>query len=271
MTGPVDPAAPPGLAALAAHCPGTLAVAVRELGADGRVRRAYGVHEDAELPLASVGKLLILAEAARGIEDGRLDPCEPIDLHEEDHCAGSGLLRHLSARRWTLADLAVLTAAVSDNTATNALLRRLGRDRVNATAAALGLTRTRVLDRIREPRLPGHPPTFARGTARELADLAVRVATEDGWPRRLRDWMLTTTDHGLAAALVRHDPEGGWLAAKTGVDAGIRADVGVMAGRLAYAVLACGPAGREDDLARAVRQAGRLAAEHAGLCGGPAG
>lgn len=82
-------------------------------------------------PLASVGKLLLLAEVARGLTGGDLDPGEPFDLLDEDYCGGSGLLTALSARRWTVPDLALLTAAVSDNTATNALIRRVGLDRVN--------------------------------------------------------------------------------------------------------------------------------------------
>ncbi|MFD2351767.1 serine hydrolase [Nonomuraea ferruginea] len=118
---------------------------------------ALAWREDVELPLASVGKVLLLAEVAMGIDGGVLDPDEPVSLHDDDYCGGSGLLPGLSARTWTVGDLALLTASVSDNTATNALLRRIGLDRVNAAAAALGLTHTRLLDRIREPRGPEHP------------------------------------------------------------------------------------------------------------------
>lgn len=207
-------------------------------------------NEDLELPLASVGKLLLLAEVAMGD-----DLSARITLLEEDFCGGSGLLPVLTAREWTVGDLAVLTAAVSDNTATNALLRHVGLGRVNAAAAALGLRRTRLLDRIREPRGPEHPPTFALGTARELAGFAALLKGGEPWQVRLRGWMLANTDHGLVPALVKHDPEGGWVANKTGTDDGVRADVGLM-GDLPYAVLASGPPGSDDDLVRAVRQAG---------------
>ncbi|WP_084958339.1 serine hydrolase [Thermoactinospora rubra] len=246
---------------IAAECPGTLAVEAR-LGGEP----VLSLNAAVELPLASVGKLLLLAEVAMGVEGGVLDAGEPVELLEEDYCGGSGLLAGpvgLSARRWSVGDLALLTAAVSDNTATNALLRTVGLGRVNAAAAAIGLTRTRLLDRIREPRLPEHPPAFALGTAGELAGLAALVASGGAWQARLRGWMTANTDHSLVPALVRHDPEGGWLANKTGVDAGVRADVGIMggaAGGLAYAVLAAGPPGSEDRLARAVRQAGTVVA-----------
>ncbi|MFI7453249.1 serine hydrolase [Nonomuraea sp. NPDC049714] len=271
------------LARIAAASPGTLAVAVRpiavppvavpplgepplapgDLAAPARPPGGLSLNEDVELPLASVGKLLLLAEVAMSVDGGILDLEEPVVLHEDDYCGGSGLLPSLAARTWTAGDLALLTAAVSDNTATNALLRRIGLDRVNAAAAALGLTRTRLLDRIREPRGPGHPPTFALGTAGELAGLAALVAGEEGWQVLMRGWMLANTDHGLVPALLGHDPEGGRVANKTGTDDGTRADVGLM-GSLAYAVLACGPPGSDTGLVRAVRRAGVLIATQAG-------
>lgn len=256
---------------IAAACPGTLAVSVRAVGgpdggmppgagsrgAEHPLPAALTLNEDVELPLASVGKLLLLAEVAMSIDGGILDPDEPVQLIDDDHCGGSGLLTGLSARTWTVGDLALLTASVSDNTATNALLRRVGLDRVNAAAAALGLTRTRLLDRIREPRGPAHPPTFALGTARELSGLAALVAGPAGWQALMRRWMLANTDHGLVPALAWHDPEGGRLANKTGTDDGIRTDVGLL-GPLAYAVLASGPPGSDDALVRAVRATGAL-------------
>ncbi|MEU8270380.1 serine hydrolase, partial [Sphaerisporangium sp. NPDC049002] len=98
------------LDSLGDECPGTLAVSVPGL---------LALNEDVELPLASAGKLLLLAEVARSVAAGSLDPAEPVTLLDEDYRGGSGLLVGLSARRWTVADLALLTAAVSDNTATN--------------------------------------------------------------------------------------------------------------------------------------------------------
>ncbi|WP_308249995.1 serine hydrolase [Sphaerisporangium fuscum] len=251
---------------VAGGCPGTLAVSVPGL---------LAVNEEEQLPLASAGKLLLLAEAARAITAGTLDPDEPVTLLADDYCGGSGLLTGLSARRWTVGDLALLTAAVSDNTATNALLRRLGLDRVDDTARDLGFVRTRILDRIREPRLPQHPPTFAVGTAAELARFATRLAGGDsgpdaGWTGLLLRWMAHNTDRSLVPALLPHEPEDRepppaaappgtvWVANKTGTDAGVRTDVGVLVGArpVGYAVLAHGPVGRENDLVNAVRQAG---------------
>jgi beta-lactamase class A len=248
------------LRAAARDCRGTLAVAVHG---------HFGLGEHTELPLASAGKLLLLAETAMEIDAGMLDPHEVVELEPGDYTAGSGLLGGLTAHRWTVGDLALLTAAVSDNTATNALLRRIGPAKANAGAAALGLTRTRLLDRIREPRGPEHAPTFALGTAAELARLAAIIAVDQPWTRILLGWMAANTDRALVPALLPHDPEAPaapaepvpgmvWVANKTGTDVGVRSDVGIMVGlrRIGYAVLASGPPGTEHDLVTAVRRAG---------------
>ncbi|MFD0634651.1 serine hydrolase [Catenulispora yoronensis] len=160
--------------------PGTLAYSIP----------GWGEHRaDEPLPLASVGKLLLLATMARGFNTGDLDPDEPLRLLDEDYASGSGVLLNLSARTWTLSDLARLTAAISDNTATNALLRRVGLDRVATDATTAGLHHTRILDRIREPRLPEHPPMFAIGTARELSAFTELIATNREWGPLLLEWM----------------------------------------------------------------------------------
>ncbi|WP_037344798.1 serine hydrolase [Sciscionella sediminilitoris] len=248
--------------------PETLAVAVHAPG-EGR----YGHHERTELPLASAGKLALLAELGRALEQGELTESTPVPIEPGDRCGGTGLLQHLAAGSYSLGDLALFTASVSDNIATNALLRVLGIEAVNRTADRLGLTATRLLDRIRDVRGPGTAPTFALGTAADLALLAARVA-ENGFPgaARVLRWMRTNTDHDLVPALLPHDPYQErpspgiiWIANKTGTDDGVRADVGVMhsANRIAYAVLAVGEPGTEPGLVASARQAGLAIARHA--------
>ncbi|WP_323748073.1 serine hydrolase [Catenulispora rubra] len=253
---------------LAAALPGTLAYSVP----------GWGEHRaDEALPLASVGKLLLLASVAQGFAAGTLDPDERLALLDQDYRAGSGLLLKLSPREWTLLDLARLTASVSDNTATNALLRRVGLERIAADTAALGLRHTRILDRIREPRLPEHPPTFAVGTARELASLAEVVADDREWGPLLMEWMAGCLDRSMVAAAIPHDPEdaavrdvpvrdvpvsGLWVANKTGTDAGTRCDVGVVRGarQVCYAVLTrCSP-GDEFAMVQGMRAIGAAVA-----------
>ncbi|MQY37222.1 hypothetical protein SRB17_52260 [Streptomyces sp. RB17] len=255
--------------ALPATAPGMLAVAVA-----GHPELDHHSHK--LLPLASVGKLLLLAEVAHALTVGTLAGDEPVDLTEEDYCGGSGLLAKLSAHRWTVTDLARLTAAVSDNTATNALIRVIGLDRVNERAGLLGLERTRILDRIREPRLAHHAPTFAVGTAHELAGLAERIAGDEPWATTMLGWMAACSDRSMVPAEIPHDPEDDavrrvagdrtWVANKTGTDAGTRCDVGVVRGsrQVCYAVLTSCPPGHEFTMVQAMRAVGARIAALAG-------
>ncbi|MET8703750.1 serine hydrolase [Kitasatospora sp. NPDC004723] len=290
----------------AAALPLTLAVAAVDVDADAELTAgtgdsAVGVDDTVVLPVASASKLLLLAEVARRLDTGELRADAVVPIEAEDVAGGTGLLRRLARGRasgraadgggagsadgagacgWTVEDLAWLTASVSDNTATNALLRTVGLPATERLARELGLERLTLHDRVRDVRGPGVPPVFATGTARDLARLvALAVRGElvtPGASARLLEWMRSNTDHGLVPALVQHDPyaecfpdslPGGLLVAnKTGTDTGVRADAGVLIGtrRVAYAVIAhwdvaLGPS-TERAAVHAIREVGRALA-----------
>ena len=154
---------------------------------------------------------------------------------DEDRVADSGLWQHLTTGALPIEDLAVLVAAHSDNLATNVLLREVGLDAVEQRAERLGLKVTRLHDRVRDVRGPEDPPRLSTGSARELVTLAETI---DG---RVAEWLATNSDLSMVPGdlgldpLVHTRPE---LWNKTGTDAGVRADVGVLRGRVAYAVIA---------------------------------
>ncbi|MER5351416.1 serine hydrolase [Kitasatospora sp. NPDC002551] len=248
---------------------------------------SVGVDDTVVLPVASASKLLLLAEVARRLDSGELRADAVVPIEDEDVAGGTGLLRRLAHRGaggnacgWTVEDLAWLTASVSDNTATNALLRTVGLPATERLARGLGLERLTLHDRVRDVRGPGVPPVFATGTARDLARLVALAVRGDlvspGASARLLAWMRSNTDHGLVPALVQHDPyaecfpdplPGGLLVAnKTGTDTGVRADAGVLIGtrRVAYAVIAhwdvaLGPS-TERAAVHAIREVGRALA-----------
>ncbi|MEU9605911.1 serine hydrolase [Streptomyces sp. NPDC048057] len=260
--------------------PLVLAVAAIDVD-DGR---SVGVDDTAVLPVASASKLLLLAEVARRLETGELTPGQPVAVAPSDVVHGTGLLCRLGRSGWTVEDLCWLTASVSDNTATNALLRLVGLDATATLAADLAVDGLALNDRVRDERGPGDPPVFATGTARSLAELVAHAArstlTSPGASRRLLHWMRSNTDHGLVPALVAHDPyatcfpeplPGGLLVAnKTGTDPGVRADAGILIGarRVAYAVVAHWDTALGDSTERAavhaIRDVGRTLADYAG-------
>ena len=200
------------------------------------------VGADVPMRTASVGKVLLLLEVARAISVGEIGAHEPLARESHDWVADSGLWQAMAADALPAADLALLVGAVSDNLATNVLLRRVGLDAVAGTAAHLGLKHTGLHDRVRDERGPRDPETLSTGTAVELSELAHRIMHESALgpaaDSLVRQWLSANTDQSMVgAAFVEHaglDPLAHHLSLspellfwnKTGSDAGIRADIG---------------------------------------------
>jgi beta-lactamase class A len=204
---------------------------------------------DRVLPAASMGKLLLLLEAAAGMLDGRLDPTQLLARTADDAVSDSGLWQHLRLDALPAEDVALLVGTVSDNLATNVLLRHVGLDAVAAASERLGLPGFRLLDRVRDVRTAADPPWLSEASASALVRFAGRLAADDSpqWSA-LRRWLAPGVDLSLVAAGLGLDPlahvdgdRGLRLINKTGTDAGVRADAGILdiGGRvLAYAVIA---------------------------------
>ena len=87
----------------------------------------------------------ILAAMYREEAAGRLSWQEVIRLTEAAKVPGSGVLRELHAGlEFTLEDLSRLMIVVSDNTATNLLIDRIGTAAVNELLSSLGFQTTRI-------------------------------------------------------------------------------------------------------------------------------
>lgn len=203
-----------------------------------------GVGEDVPLRTASVGKVLLLIETARLIASGELSPDEPLTRSLDLWVGDSGLWHTLSVESLPLVDVAALVGAVSDNLATNVLLRRVGLAEVAARATSLGLRATALHDQVRDLRGAEHPVTLSTGSASELSALMSRLAagTAVGGDadRLVRQWLSANVDQSMVgSALVEQGgldpiahhaslglPTTFWN--KTGTDDGVRADVGAV-------------------------------------------
>src|SRR6476469_63594 len=198
----------------------------------------------ADLPLrtASVGKVLLLVETARLITAGELSPDEPLTRSVDLWVGDSGLWHTLSVETLPLIDVAALVGAVSDNPATNVLLRRAGLAEVAASATAPGLRATALHHPVRDVRGTDHPPTLSTGTAGELSQLMSLLASDAAAgpdaDRLVRQWLSANVDQSMVGAtlveqggldpIAHHEsldlPIAFWN--KTGTDAGVRAEVG---------------------------------------------
>ena len=105
----------------------------------------------AETPVvaASVIKLPILAEAFRQARDGLLSLEERYSVRRADKMPSCGALTYLhDGLEVTLRDLCVLMIILSDNTATNLMIDRMGMENVNRSLHAWGLRQTALRRRL---------------------------------------------------------------------------------------------------------------------------
>ncbi len=107
---------------------------------------AAGVDPDSPYGMASTYKVPILVEMMARVESGEWSLDMPIDLTVRDQHIGSGLLADLWAPGLTLSlkNLATMMIILSDNSATDMLIDRVGAAEVTARMQSLGLQNIRV-------------------------------------------------------------------------------------------------------------------------------
>lgn len=112
----------------------------------------FSYREDHSFLAASMIKLFILWELFRQKEKEGLDIQQRCLLEKEDMVGGFGVLSRLQAGlQPTLRDLATLMIIVSDNTATNQLIHRLGIDKIQETCQNMGWHHTRIQRKMFDP------------------------------------------------------------------------------------------------------------------------
>ena len=100
----------------------------------------HGRHER-PFRTASTNKIAALLEVYKQKDSGAVDLNEQIYVTEEDYPSGGSDLytNGLLPDTFTLGDLAVRMIRDSDNTATNVVMRRVGRENIRTTLSSLGI------------------------------------------------------------------------------------------------------------------------------------
>ena len=95
---------------------------------------------------ASSIKIAVLAELYLQAQQGKLKLADLYTVQSSDLVADSDIMGGLTpgVTRVTLRDLATMMVAVSDNSATNVLIDRIGMENVNAMLDSMGLAHTRL-------------------------------------------------------------------------------------------------------------------------------
>ncbi len=114
----------------------------------------YGVNDTLVFPQGSAIKIAILVELYRRIDSGALDPATRVAITRNDQVGGSGIIQSFGDGQSAISlhDLAVLMITLSDNTATNILIDKLGMAAVNATMESLGVPSIKVQRKMIQPR-----------------------------------------------------------------------------------------------------------------------
>jgi beta-lactamase class A len=115
---------------------GTVGVSI--IGSDGS---RWSHNGGRKFRAASIVKIPLMVELYRGIERGEFSLKDVHVLQADEKAPGSGVMLHLhDGVELTMNDLIYLMISISDNTATNLLIRKAGMDAVNATMRELGMT-----------------------------------------------------------------------------------------------------------------------------------
>jgi len=178
---------------------------------------------------ASTVKIPLMAEIFRGIDRGEWSLEDRRVLGPEDIARGSGVLLHLHLGiEVTLADLLYLMISISDNTATNVLIRQAGMEAVNGAMRELGMTRSVLAREMKgRPALPDEGENWATPddyAAVLLAILADRAASPASCAA-MRDLLAKQQNARRIARYLPEDDAIRW-GSKTGSVKGVTNDVG---------------------------------------------
>jgi beta-lactamase class A len=180
-------------------------------------------------PAASLIKIPVLIETLRQHQMGELKLDESITIRAEDKVGGFGILKELeSVSSISLLDLLTLMIIISDNTAANLCITRVGISAVNKTLASLGLSKT-ILQRKMMDLVARERGLDNFTTPSDMAQLLELFTSHS---------VLTPNSCDLALGIMKRQqvndrlplliPPQVTMAHKTGEWIGVRHDVGIM-------------------------------------------
>jgi beta-lactamase class A len=165
---------------------GTMGVAARNL----RTGEEVLVNADLRFPTASTIKTAVMIEAYHQAAAGKLALDSPVTLRDADKVGGTGVLNGLrDGLPLTVADLVQLMIVVSDNTATNLLVTRLGTAAIDDRLVSYGLPNTKIFR-----------PTFRDGRADVLPELEKEFGLGMTTPREMATLMALIAEGRVVSA-----------------------------------------------------------------------
>jgi beta-lactamase class A len=221
--------------------PGTVTLYAKNL----RTGSTFGVAGEQPVRTASTIKLAIMVECFAEAAEGKLNLSEPIRLRAGEKVSGSGILQELSDDiSLPLRDVVDLMIVLSDNTATNLILDRIGGNTVNQRMAALGMTQTRVMRKIlgdgsklkSEPsgvteegsKLENKKWGIGRSSPREMVSVLEKLYRGELVNKAASDEMIAILKRQRDRNGIGRDMKDVTIASKSGALEHLRSDVGII-------------------------------------------
>ena len=191
--------------------------------------RDYSLHANDVFPQASSIKICVLAELYRQAQAGKLKLTDMYTMNAADLVQDSDIMGGLTPgiTKITLRDLATMMVAVSDNSATNVLIDRVGMENVNAFLGSLGLHNTRLRRKMMDIKAAGEGRENV-STPNEMSKLLQSLYQGKILNKELTDDFFKVLATHKDSWIPRDLPENLKIADKPGALEGVRNDSGVI-------------------------------------------
>lgn len=210
---------------------GVMGVAIEDL----TTGQKFFLREDEVFAQASSIKIAVLAELYRQAQlsaegaSGKAKLSDPYTVNAGDLVADSDIMLGLtpSVTRLTNHDLATMVVAVSDNSAANVLIDRVGMDNVNHLMDSLGLTNTRLRRKMMDVQAASEGRENI-STPREMMTLLEQIDRGKVLNKEMTEAFLKMLSTHKASYIPRDLPDGVQIANKPGELEGVRNDSGIV-------------------------------------------
>jgi len=204
---------------------GAMGVAILDLTSGQK----FLLHHDDVFPQASSIKITVLAELYRQAQQDKLKLTDLYTVQASDLVPDSDIMNGLTpgVTKITLRDLATMMVAVSDNSATNVLIDRVGMENVNAFLDSLGLTHTRLRRKMMDLKAAGEGRENI-ATPREMMVLLEALYRGKVLNKEMTDDFFKMLSTHKDSWMPRDLPEDTRVANKPGSLEGVRNDSGIV-------------------------------------------
>jgi len=204
---------------------GVLGLALKDLTSG----EEFFVNGDEIMPQASSIKIAVLAELYLQAQQGKLKLTDEYTVRADDLVPGSDIMLGLTpgVTRLTLRDLATMMVAVSDNSATNVLIDRIGMEGVNSMLESQGLHATRLRRKMMDLKAAGEGRENV-STPREMMVLLDTIYRGKLLSKEMTEDFLKVLSTHKESSLLQGLPDDAVAANKPGELEAVRNDSGIV-------------------------------------------